>query len=85
MTPAELTALLAPVRALLDRLDPHQDRAYVTLAVAALGMLRELRESQAISVRRTHLEEGAAELARDWNDRADELIAGAFPGWKPPS
>ena len=109
LTPAELTALLAPVREKLDeierfndgliaadvsmmnadsqratmargrlevveavrreldRLNPEPD-ALVVLGMAALGMLRELREE-------------CPELApsHDWADKADALLAAAYP------
>jgi hypothetical protein len=103
MTPAELTALLAPVRAELDACEenavaaegdsdaysavlnvleraraaldkltppaPAELDPMVVLGIAALGMLKELRESGGLSA------VGEAGYCTDWAERADALLA----------
>jgi hypothetical protein len=107
MTPAELTALLAPVRAELDAIDaearrdygagsetslanwrrlraaldklapPSENGALIVLGFAALGMLKELRESEALGRARAGFVSTTA--GEDWIERADALLAAAYP------
>jgi ribosomal protein L37E len=117
MTPAELTALLAPVRAELDACEENavaaegDSDAYsavlnvltrvraaldkltppataeldpmVVLGIAALGMLRELRTSGRVATTWTAEHDGSVDAAKrtvvDWNERADALLAAAYP------
>lgn len=108
MTPAELTSLLAPVRAelgaieedsnasesdpyglvpqavervraALDKLDPNPDAGLVVLGIAALGMLKELKESSEISVYSTRRPARRSASVSEWIERADALLAAAYP------
>jgi hypothetical protein len=65
------------IRAVLDRLNPEAD-TLVILGIAALGMLRELRDSGNLSVHANRVEGGPAAY-EDWHKRADALLAAAYP------
>jgi hypothetical protein len=108
MTPAELTALLAPVRAELDAIErqaqdyceseatsaaqhavdrvaraldkltpPAELDPMVVLGIAALGMLRELQTSEYLGRARAGFT--STTTGEDWIERADALLAAAYP------
>jgi hypothetical protein len=55
----------------------------VVLGIAALGMLRELRTSGRVATTWTAEHDGSVDAAKrtvvDWNERADALLAAAYP------
>jgi hypothetical protein len=71
--------VMARIRAVLNKLTPPAPAELdpmVVLGIAALGMLRELRESEALGRARAGFSSTAN--GEDWNERADALLAAAY-------